>query len=183
MNEKAYAEIEPSTGKVKKYIDVTFGKMKARINFKDSDTNLNIIIQNSNKLTYKMIELILRTNNFLQDKYNEYTKPILEIENNITGLLTDFEDFSNILKRPLDKMYDQIKNFTTDLFKELVILIIKIHSNYTSILNNVKEDKYEIFNEIREITKYEYINYAERMTDLLEDLNNDTLIYINNIEN
>ena len=80
-------------------------------------------------------------------------------------------------------MYDQIKNFTTDLFKELVILIIKIHSNYTSILNNVKEDKYEIFNEIREITKYEYINYAERMTDLLEDLNNDTLIYINNIEN
>ena len=183
MNEKAFAEIEPSTGKLKKFVDITFGKMKTRINFKDSDTNLNIIIQNSNKLIYKMIELILRTNNFLQNKNEEYSNQILEIEKNITNLLTDFEDFSNILKDPLNNMYDKIKNFSTDLFKELFILITNIHSNYTFILNNVREDKYEIFNKIRDITKYEYINYANTMTNILEDLHNETLVYINNIKN
>ena len=181
LNQKVYTSLEPSTGKIKNYIDVNFGKAKARINLPESQTNLNILIQNSNKLTYRLIELIIETNDNILNKSNEYIEPILDREKNTTNLLTDFDDFSNILREPLNNMYSEVKNFTSELFKELIDLIKNIHQNYTLILSNINRNKYEIFNEIREITKNEYINYVYNMTDILENFLNDTLDFLNNI--
>ena len=181
--QKVSTQVEPSNGKIKKYIDVIMGKVNVRIDLPETQSNLNIIIQNSNQLSYKLIELIINTNNNLTYKNNEYIKQILEMEKNTTYLLTNYEDFSNILKEPLNNMYSQVKNFTCDLFQELIYLIKNAHYNYTLILNNINEDKYNIFNEIREITKYEYINFINNMTIILEKFYFETLYFLNNTKN
>jgi len=183
LKQNAYSELIPSNGKIKKYIDIILGKVNVRVNLPDTQTNLNIIIQNVNQLSYKMIELILDTNQNINNKNNEYIKPIIEMEKNTTNLITDFDDFSDILRGPLNNMYNEIKDFTSDLFIELINLIKNIHQNYTLILNNIIKDKYEIFNEIRKITKNEYINYVNNMINNLENFYNDTLKFLNDIRN
>ena len=183
LNQKVSTHIEPSNGKIKKYIDVNIGKVNVRIDLPESQSNLNIIIQNINQLSYKLIELILNTNNNLTYKNNEYIESILEMEKNTTNSLTNYDEFSNILREPLDNMYSKVKNFTCDLFQELIYLIKNAHHNYTLILNNIREDKYDIFNEIREITKYEYIKYINNMTNILEQFYIDTLKFLNDTKN
>ena len=181
--QKVYSDIEPSTGKIKNYIDLIIGKVKARINLPEFQTNLNVIIQNVNKLSYKMIELILDTNDKIADKGNSYTEPIKELEKNTAQIITDYDDFSNILREPLNNMYTQVKDFTSDLFENLINLIKNVHQNYTSILNDIKRNKYDIFNEIRSITKNEYINYTLNMIEILNLFHNETLTYIDNLRN
>ena len=183
LKQNVYTELIPSNGKIKKYIDIILGKVNVRVNLPDTQTNLNIIIQNVNQLSYKMIELILDTNQNIKKKSNEYIEPIIEMEKNTTKLISEFDDFSNILRGPLNNMYNEIKNFTSGLFNELIDLIKNIHQNYTLILNNIIKDKYEIFNEIRKITKNEYINYINNMINNLENFYNDTLKFLNDIRN
>ena len=183
LKQNVYSELIPSNGKIKKYIDIILGKVNVRVNLPDTQTNLNIIIQNVNQLSYKMIELILDTNQNINNKNNEYIKPIIEMEKNTTNLITDFDDFSDILRGPLNNMYNEIKVFTSDLLIELINVIKNIHKNYTLILNNIIKDKYEIFNEIRKITKNEYINYVNNMINNLENFYNDTLKFLNDIRN
>ena len=183
LNQKVSTQLEPSNGKIKKYIDVIIGKVNVRIDLPETQSNLNIIIQNSNQLSYKLIELILNTNNNLTYINNEYIESILEMEKNTTHSLTNYDDFSNILREPLDNMYSKVKNFTSDLFLELIHLIKNAHYNYTLILKNIRDDKYDIFNEIREITKNEYIKYINNMTNILEQFYIDTLMFLNDTKN
>ena len=79
-------------------------------------------------------------------------------------------------------MYIQVKNFSGLFFNELIELINKVHINYTKILNDVKLNKFEEINQIRIITKMEYINYINRMIDILADFENKTLIFLYDIE-
>ena len=183
INQKIYSKIDPSTGILSTYIDINVGKTSIRINYPEYQTNLNIIIQNTNQLSYKLIQLMIETNMGLKDKNQKIIKPITEMEINTTKMLNNYSDFSEVLKEPLNTLYDEIKNFTTDSFLDLIDLIYKAHNNFSSVINDVKKNKYEKFNEIIEIIKNEYINYIEKMTNNLEIFHNRTLIYINNIQN
>ena len=130
-----------------------------------------------------MIELILGTNEKLYNKSKEFDEPILEMEKNTTEIISNFDDFSNILRGPMNNMYSEITNFSSELFLGLIDLIKNIHQNYSSILNNIKQDKYPIFSEIRAITKNEYMNYINSMISKLENFYNNTLLFFNDIKN
>ena len=79
-------------------------------------------------------------------------------------------------------MYEKIKEFTSEIFEELIEIIRNAYANYTKVLDDVKKDKHELFNEIRIITKNEYINFIEKMLNSVEIFNNNTLIFLKNVE-
>ena len=83
----------------------------------------------------------------------------------------------------MEFLYDQVKNFTGEFFNELIDLIEKVYDNYTIILNQTENDEFEILNQIRNATKYEYLNYINNMFDLIISFKNDTLLFLMNIKN
>ena len=155
INQRIYSKIDPSTGKLSTYIEITVGKTKIKINYPDYQTNLNIIIQNTNQLAYKLIQLMLDTNTGLKEKNQQIIKPIKEMEISTTNMLNNYTDFSEVLKEPLNNLYEEIKNYSTGSFFDLIDLIYKAHNNFSSVINDVKKNKYEKFNEIRELIKNE----------------------------
>ena len=93
INQRIYSKIDPSTGKLSTYIEITVGKTKIKINYPDYQTNLNIIIQNTNQLAYKLIQLMLDTNTGLKEKNQQIIKPIKEMEISTTNMLNNYTDF------------------------------------------------------------------------------------------
>ncbi len=89
-----------------------------------------------------------------------YSEIIVNLEKNIGDMInkTNMYDFSKIFQNPLNKMYDEVKNFSSSLFNDFISLIDESYTNYTLILNDMKEDKFETFKEIREITKKNIFN-------------------------
>ena len=79
-----------------------------------------------------------------------YSEIIVNLEKNIGDMInkTNIYDFSKIFQNPLNNMYDEVKNFSSGLFNDFISLIDESYTNYTSILNDMKEDKFEIFKEI-----------------------------------
>jgi hypothetical protein len=76
----------------------------------------------------------------------------------------------------------EVKNFNKKFFIELIELINKTYGNYTKILEDVTYGKYDIINEIKRITKEEYINYIYNMVNILEIFENNTLKFLDDIE-
>ena len=59
-----------------------------------------------------MIELILDTNQNINKKNNEYIEPIIEMEKNTTKLISDFDDFSDILESSSNEVLsDEVPEF------------------------------------------------------------------------
>ena len=183
LNQKVYTKFDPSTGIIYSSVDINFGKITFPIIYPKYHTNLNIIIQNINQLNNNLIHLMLDTNSNLGEKNSVLATPIKEMEIDSIRMLKSYDDFSNVLKDPLDNIYNEIKNFTSDSFIALIDLIKSIHDAYSSLINNIKKNKYEKFIEIREITKSEYLNYIINMTNILENFYNNTLNYINDLYN
>jgi len=182
MSQWVTSELDPSTGLVNSYVTIKLGYFKYNFYFPQYQTNLNIIIQNINQFAYSLIQLILQTNSELKDKIEVITIPIHKFGIETTSLLKVNNDFSNILKEPLNKIYEQMSLSTTNSFTDLINIIKEMHNKYSLILNDVKKNKYEKFNEIREITKDEYIKYIQKITNSLDNFYNNSLNYIKDIE-
>ena len=76
------------------------------------------------------------------------------------------------------KCMKKIKNFTSEIFTEFIIIIRNAYSNYTKILDDVKKNKHDVFNEIIIIIKNEYIDFINKMLLLVEEFNNNTCIFL-----
>jgi hypothetical protein len=182
MKQWVASELDPSTGIVSSYVIINLGNYNYKVNFPQYQTNLNIIIQNINLFAYSLIELILKTNSELKETIEVITVPIRNIGIETMSLLRVNKDFSNILKEPLNNIYEEMSFSTTNCFTDLINIIKEMHNKYSLILNDVKTNKYDKFNEIRQITKNEYIIYIQNITNSLENFYKNTLVYIEDIK-
>jgi len=145
---------------------------------------MHIITKNLNEMAKSFVEILKNINKELILRNQNYSHIIINIEKNISELIDkkSLYDFSNEFKNPLNKLFNEVKNFSTNLFDNLLILIDNAHSNYSLILSDIKLDKLEQFKMIREITKYEYINFINSVINSLDEFSKNVLIYINKLE-
>ena len=178
----AVCEIEPSTGIVHNYFNLGLSRFNKKFNLATQQTNLHIVIERLNKMTFDFISLLYQSNNNLNNNNKKYGDVIIEIEKNVSNLFDKYFDYSGIFTDSLDNLYFQVSNFTGQFLTDLITLIDEVHSNYTIIFLKGMNDSYEFINEIREITKDAYIEYIHRMVNNLNLFNNQTLSFLDNIK-
>ena len=183
MNQWVSFELYPSTGLISSYVIINLGNYFYKVTFPQYQTNLNTIIQNINQFAYSLIQLILKTNSELKEKIEVITVPIQNRGIEISSFLKVNNDFSNILKEPLNNIYEEMSFSTTNCFTDLINIIKEMHNKYSLILNDVKTNKYDKFKEIRQIIKDEYIIYIQNITHNLDNFYKNTLAYIEEIKN
>ena len=177
------SKIDVSTGKCDNYFKMTIGFISFKIKFKSMQSNLHIIIKNTHQMTYNFMGLLYFSNEDLKIRNKIYSEIILDLEKNASKLLEKYYDYSGLFRDSLNNLYNQVKNFSGDFFNELIELIEKVYDNYTLILKQTENDEYEILNQIRNVTKNEYINYINNMFDIIIYFKNDTLTFLYNIKN
>ena len=159
-----------------------FSKITIQFNLAKQQTNLHIILDRINKMTYNFISLLYQSNIDLTKNNKKYGDIILELERNTSQLFEKDFDYSGIFVDSLNDLYSQVSNFTGEFFYELITLIDNVHENYTIILSKSKNNSYDSLNEIINITKNSYIEYIYNMIKLLSVFENKTLLFLNNIE-
>ena len=183
MKQLITSVLDPSSGLINSYVTIILGNINYKVEFPQYQTNLNIIIENMYQFSFSIIQLINTTNNALKNKTEVMTGLIKNSEIQGIRLLKVDNDFSHILEGPLNSIYEEMTFSTTNCFTDLINIIKEMHNKYSLILNDAKANKYEKFNEIRQITKNEYIIYIQNMTNILDNFYNDTLNYIKDIQN
>ena len=176
--------ITQSNGKTLSNFNMYLGGYKLKFNIGYAETNMHIITMNLNEMAKSFVEILKNINKELILRNQNYSQIIINIEKNISEII-DIKylyDFSNEFKNPLNQLCNEAKNFLINLFDNLLILINNAHSNYSLILDDIKLDKLEQFKMIREITKYEYINFINSAINSLEQFSKNVLIYINKLE-
>lgn len=96
--------------------------------------------------------------------------------------MKEYYDYSGLFTDSLDYLYNQVKNFSGEFFNELIILIEKVYDNYTIILNKTENEEFEIMNEIRNVTKKEYMEYINKMFEIILSFKDNTLQLLINIK-
>lgn len=91
-------------------------------------------------------------------------------------------DYSNLFREHLDHVVEQLNYLNENIFEELIKLINIVYINFTIILEDVKNNKYNFFELIQNITKNEYLEYIYNMIDILEIFYNNTMIFLDEIE-
>ena len=182
IEKQLFIENDPSTGIVSIYSISIFGNKNTKIKTGESYSNLHIIIEKKNQMGYKLITLINQSNNELIKRNKKYADVIITLEKNMSILVEKYFDYSNVFKDDINNMYNQVKTFTGEFFDELIKLIIQVYDDFISILNNSKQGKYEIMNKILKVIEEEYINYIYSMLDKLEKFQNNTLIFLENVQ-
>ena len=177
-----YSEIDPSLGTTNVYLISQFGNYNQRYGFKEFRTNLHIIIERTNQMTYNLIKELSELNNNIDKRNKKYNKIILNYENEIIKLFEKYYDYSKLFDNDLENLYQQISSFSSDTFNELITLINNAYSKYLNILKEVKEDKYDVFNTIRLAIRNDYLDYIKYMNNLLLNFCNDTLLFLDNIQ-
>ena len=180
---EAYNEFGFSNGISSSYFIMKFGNINTKFSFGEKMTNMNIVVERINQMIFKLINLLNKSNDDLEKRNKIYSEIIIELEKNTSQLFEETFDYSGLFKNNLREMYKQVQNFTGVFFQELVDLIYEVHENYTNILSNVKLNKYEALNQILILTKNEYINYIYDMVDILGGFKNQTLQFLDDIEN
>ena len=178
-----YNEINPSDGRMDVYAVIGFGNLNTRIKIKEQISNYHIILDRSNKMGYNLLLLINQTNNELIERNKKYSEIILEFEKNFTHFFEKYCDYSNLFNESLINMYNQVQNFSGEFFYQLIDLINRVYNNYSIILEDVKLGEYDFINKIRNITKDEYIKYIYNQLETLENFENKTLSFLDNLEN
>ena len=182
MEGQMYSEIDPSTGKLSVYTLMKFGNKNSKIKVQDQISNAHIILERSNQMGYNFIQLLNQTNNELIERSENYSEIIIEFEKNFTSFFENYTDYSGLFKDTLDNMYKQVQNFSGEFFYKLIDLINRVHYNFTIILEDIKIGEYDFVNKIRNITKNEYIKYIYDMINILENFENKTLTFLNDLE-
>ena len=175
-------KIDVSTGKSDNYFKMIIGFISLKIKFNSMQSNLHIIIKNTQLMTYNFMGLLYFSNENLKLRNKIYSDLIVDLEKNVSKLLEDHFDYSDLFRDSLDYLYNQVKNFSGEFFNELIELIEKVYDNYTVILNQTENNEYEILSQIRIVTKDEYINYINNMFNIIISFKNDTLIFLYNIK-
>ena len=170
------------TGETVVKLHLTFAFIKISITLKRVKTNMHLAIRNYNEMGYTELYLINESNDKLEQRNFKFSNIILDLEKNFSNFLINKYDFGDIFKESFAEMYEKIKEFTSEIFEELIEIIRNAYANYTKVLDDVKKDKHELFNEIRIITKKEYIDFIEKMLNSVEIFNNNTLIFLKNVE-
>ena len=176
------SEIETSTGIAKNYFRMIFGFINVKFTLANLETNLHIIIEKMNQMTYNFISLLYQSNIDLMKRNKKYGEIIVDIEKNITSLFGEHFDYSDAFRESLDNMYEQVKNFSGEFFNELIDLINRVYDNFTNIIELAKYDNYEALNQIRIIIKNEYINYINRMSEIISIFEYKTILFLDNIQ-
>ena len=182
MEKQILTEINPSTGITNSYVIIIFGNKNLKIKLQEQYSNLHIVTERKNQMGYNLIKLLDQSNINLINKSKIYLDVIIDIEKNITNFFENDFDYSNLFKDSLINMYNEVQNFTGNFFGELISLIYRVYENYTTILSNAQNKKYDVINKIRKITKEEYIHYIYNMLNILELFQNNTLKFLDNIE-
>ena len=172
-------KIDVSTGRNENYFKLTLGFINLNFKLSSVQTNLHILIKNSHEMTYNMMHSLYQSNEELVKRNQIYSDIILNLEKNVSKILEEHYDFSNLFRTSLENLYEQVKNFSGQIFNELIELIENVYDNYTIILNQVENDEFEILNNITLVTKNEYINYINAMFETIIVFKNDTLIFLN----
>ena len=180
---ETHNEMGFSNGIASNYFIMKFGNINTKFTFDEKKTNMNIVVERINQMIFKLIKLLNKSNEDLEKRNKEYSEIIIELEKNTSQLFEETFVYSGLFKNNLKDMYEQVQNFTGVFFQELVELINKVHKNYTNILNNAKLNKYETLNQILISTKNEYIKYIYDMIDILGGFKNQTLKFLDDIEN
>ena len=183
MEGQIYSEMNPSTGVLEAYTIMNFGNKNTKIKIEEQITNSHIILERSNQMAYNLLLLINQSNNELIERSDNYSEIIIGFEQNFTEFFKNYTDYSNLFRQSLNDMYNQVQNFSGAFFYELIDLINRVYDNYTIILEDVQMGEYDFINEIRRVTKEEYINYIYSMIDILENFENKTLIFLSDVDN
>ena len=182
MEKQLFIENDPSTGIISIYTISIFGNKNTKIKTGENYSNLHIIIEKKNQMGYKLITLLNQSNYELIERNKKYSDVIIELEKNMSNLVEEYFDYSNVFKDDINNMYNQVKNFTGKFFDELIELIIQVYDNFNIILNNSKQGKYEVMNNIRKVIEEEYIKYIYNILNSLEIFQNNTLIFLENVQ-
>ena len=175
------SKVDVSKGVTDSYFKLTIGFINLKTKFSSIQTNLHIIIKNTHQMTYNLMSLLHQSNEDLIERNKIYSDILIDLEKNVSKLLEKPIDYSGLFRDSLDDLYDQVKNFSGSFFNELINLIERVYDNYTVILNKTENDEYIILNEIRNVTKNEYINYIENMFKRILFFENETLTFLYNI--
>ena len=140
-------------GKTVIKLNLVFAFIKISVTLKTVRTNMHLAIRNYNEMGFTLLYLINESNNKLALRNSQYDNIIIDSEKEFTKLNINKHDFGNIFKESFNDMYEQIKKFTTEIFEKLIIIIRNAYNNYTEVLQDVLEDKHDVFNEIRVIIK------------------------------
>lgn len=174
--------IEPSTGIIKNYFVSKIGGWEMKFKVCTKQTNLHLIYENMNKMTYGFISLLFQSNEDLKNNNDKYGNIIINIEKNVSNLFQNYFDYSGIFKESLNNLYFEVSNFTRQFLDDLIKLIDQVYINYTIILEKGKNNSYKFIKEIRKVTKDSYINYVYDTVMNLEKFYNKTIMYLDNIE-
>ena len=176
------SKIDVSTGVTDNYLKLTLGFLNLKIKFSSMQTNLHIITKNTHQMTYNFMGLLYNSNEELIQRNTIYSDIIIELEKNVSNLFEKYYDYSGLFRDSLEFLYDQVKNFSGQIFDELISLIERVYDNYTIILNQSENNEYEILNEIRNVTKNEYLYYIDDMFNLIISFKNDTILFLEDIK-
>ena len=177
-----FSEIDPFLGTANAYLISTFGNLNRRYEIKELRTNLHIIIERTNQMTYNLIKILSQLKSNIDKRNKKYNNKTLTCENEIIKLFENYYDYSKLFDEDLENLYHQISSFSSDSFNELYTLINNAYSKYLNILEKVKKSEYDVFNIIRESIKNDYMDYIKYMNKLLKNFCNDTLIFLDNIQ-
>ena len=150
--------------------------------FQVYDTGIGKIIKSSQLMTQQLMDLLKDSGKKIPNYNKAFSPYIIESEKNLKELIQSPYDFSDLYRKPYNDLYDSIKNFTTDTFKELINTIIKSHDNYTALLNKVKKGEDVSINEIINVIQEQYFSFIEEMTDNLEKFYNQSIKYLEDIQ-
>ena len=159
-------------------INLQFAFIKISITLKTLKTNMHLAIRNYNEMGLTELYLMNESKKKLEKRNEKYTDIIINLEKNFSSLISDKYDFSNRFKDSFTEMYEQIKNYTSEIFIEFKNIIRNAYGNYTEILDDIKDNKHEVFNEIKIITKNENIKFINKSLFLVEDFNNKTIDFL-----
>ena len=181
MKNQIFNELDPSTGISNSYLEITFGNKNIKVKSSEEYSNLHIILEKKNQMIFSLIKLVNQSNYDLKLKNKNISNIIIDLENNLFELFID-NDYSNLFRTQLDLISSQINNLNGNIFNELIHLINIVYDNYSLILQDVKDEKYNYFEIIRNITKKDYIAYIKNMINILEIFHNSTMLFLDNIE-
>ena len=172
-----------TNGKIDVQFILTIGCLDFVFPFKSFDSQINKIVNDSQLMTKKFMDILKESGKGITKLNKEYSPDLINYEKDLKDLIQNPYDFSNLYRKPYNDLYNSIKNFTTETFKELINTIIECHDKYSILLSKVKKGEEISINEIRDIIQNEYFSFIDEMVNNLDLFYNQSIQYLIDIEN
>ena len=96
MGGETFSETDSKTGLMNNYFVMNFGLINTKFNLGKKQSNLNIIIDRTNQMTFKFISLLYQLNKDLIDRNKNYGDIIIDLEKYFKFIWRNFWFFWNI---------------------------------------------------------------------------------------